>query len=188
MVEEQQKIEQSTAVIQKVTEPEAFEIYLSMGVERSLAKVWELLGARSVALRTLEDWSSKNNWVIRCDEYDKKMHDEIMKIVLKKAVRSKADVVEICRAVLARFSQRLLGEEIAVATKSGIQKVMERYNPDMADAERAYNIIKREIGEGLPEWGDIKEINLTQIFQQIIAKSQNDRKPNGSNVDIRPAE
>lgn len=183
MPEEQPKTDEETTLVRKATEPEAFELYLSMGVERSQDKLWRALGNSAPSLRTLQVWSSKYNWMTKVDEYDKKIHEEIMRIALKKAIRSKADVIEICRAVLARFSQRLLGEEREIYTVAGIKKVMEKYNPDMADAERAYKIIKQEIGEGLPDWTGVKEINLTQIFQQIIAQKNNGQPINRADVD-----
>jgi hypothetical protein len=161
---------EETAIANKVTEMEAFEVYLSMGVERSQKKLWELLGERSVALRTIESWSAKNGWVEKADEYDKRMYEETMKLVLKRAMRTKADAVEICRAVMSRFSKLLLGENKIVGyDKSGTPlTILKQYDPTMADMERAYRIVKQELGEGLPDWEGVKEINLTQIFQQII--------------------
>ena len=174
---------EETAIIKKIIEPDAFQLYLQMGVERSHTRLQELLGDRSVALRTIAEWSSKYNWVAKADEYDKKEHDFRMKLALKQAMKSKVNMLAICQSVLGRFSQELIGEKIVIERQDkwgGITKrtVLKRYHPDMGDAEKAYNIIKRELGEGLPDWGAVKELNLTQIFQQIINNAEKNDQSN----------
>lgn len=176
-------MEEKTALVIKITEPEAFQLYLEMGVGRSHIKLQEILGERSVALRTIGEWSSKYNWVDRADQYDRSRHDEIMKIALKKAVKSKVDILTICQSVLGGFSRELIGEEVIIkktdrAGNTTEKVVMNRYHPDMADVERAYKIIKEEIGEGLPDFGELKEINLTAIFQQIFKNAKSTTQPN----------
>lgn len=192
MADEQPKIEEKTAIVLKVTEPEAFQLYLEMGVERSLSKLRDLLGNRSVASRTMEEWSRLNKWVIKSDEFDKKQHDEIFKQALKKSVRSKSDILMICQAVLGQFAVDLKGEQIIIKRKDKDGKEMEeikinRYHPSMTDVEKAYRIIKEEIGEGLPEFSALKEINLTAVFQQIFKNAESTKQSGESGtVDTRP--
>lgn len=48
----------------------ALDLYLSMGVDRSIAKVAEQMGKASGYKRHLEDWSSRYKWVERARVYD----------------------------------------------------------------------------------------------------------------------
>lgn len=183
MSDEQEK----TAIVQKITETEAFRMYLELGMERSVQKVMESAGERRVSLTTGYEWSKKNNWVEKAEEFDKAHHDEIMKLALKKAVRSKSEILAICQSVLGQFAKELAGEKIILRKTDKQGNVteeikMNKYHPNMADVEKAYKIIKQEIGEGLPEWNEAKTLNLTAIFQQIFKNA----KPEQSNdMDTR---
>jgi len=165
MADEQPKPEEKTAIVQKVTEPEAFQTYLEMGVDRSIEKVQEVFRERSVSLRWLYEWSSRNHWVEKADNHDKEVHDALMRVALKKVVRSKIDILTICQAVFGQFAVELKGEEIIIKRKdkdgNEIKEVkIRRYHPDMSDVERAYRIIKEEIGEGLPDFSQLREVNF----------------------------
>lgn len=188
-----EEIQESNKIQKKVTEPEAFQMYLEMGYDRSQRKLYDLLlqnfGDNVVSLRTIEEWSVKYNWVEKADELDKKIHDETMALALKKAMRSKADILTLCQALFGRFATRLKGDEITITKRKRDgtieeRKILDAYRPNMSDIEKAYRIIKEEIGEGLPDWTGKKEINLTQVFQQII---NNSKEENGdferTNVD-----
>ena len=49
---------------------EAFKVYRDLGHERTHLKVAELVGKTPGYCRTLERWSSKNDWVARAQAYD----------------------------------------------------------------------------------------------------------------------
>jgi hypothetical protein len=55
---------------------EAFQIYRDIGPERSQRKVCQKLSKNT---RTIADWSSKNNWVERCEKYDVYIDSETQK-------------------------------------------------------------------------------------------------------------
>ena len=151
-------------VVKKVDINTAFGMYLALGPDRSLRKLIEKWkqdkNITGTALSTLARWSKDNNWVEKADKFDKEEHEQLMKLTLKKGLKSKINMINICRALLIKF-----GENI----KTGGD-----YVPTMKDAEMAYKILKIELGEGLPDWEKVKVINLTAIFQQIF-KNESDK-------------
>lgn len=176
---------QEQVIIKKVTEPEAFQVYLEMGVERSIPKLQQLFSGRSVSLRTLWEWSRRNNWVVRADEWDRLRHEEIYKLALKNAIKVKSDVLDICRAVIGTFVMELKGEKFEITTqeinkdgkvKTKKKEYLRRFHPLFEDVKIAYDIIKQELGEGLSEWESKKSINLLQVIQQIYFEADKLRK------------
>ncbi len=149
----------------KPTEMLGLKVYLNLGEDRTIRRVNDIFQQRfskdSVTLRTLFNWSIKNNWVDRADKFDQEQYEALMKLELKRAMKSKINMVTICRALLLRFGMRLKGEG--------------DYKPNMKDAELAYKIMKQELGEGLPEWDKVREINLTAIFQQIFKNEKEEK-------------
>lgn len=136
---------------------EWFEKYLALGTDRSLAKLKEKWDQDKTivvpALSTFKRWSKDGNWVEESDHYDKIEHKAMMKAVLKKAVKSKVEMVRICRGVLVKFGEQL---------KDPLYRV------NMRDTKEAYAILKLELGEGMPEWGDDMKIDLIAVFEEII--------------------
>jgi len=119
---------------QKAIPQEALEIYLSLGHERSLRKTREILGNRSVSLRILEKWSSQDKWAEKVKEYEEKLYEEVTKDALEVAKKNKAQILVLCKGVLARFLQDLTNRK-------------KPYKPTMEDIERIYRIFKKELGE-----------------------------------------
>jgi hypothetical protein len=183
MPEESQNSGKEIIPINKITEPEVFKMYLELGMERSLVKLSKLLNTSDVKYFQLVYWSRTNKWVLKAEEYDKKLHEQAMQLALKNALKSKIDILRICQKVFNRFEQVLEGDKLVLTKRKKDGTVEEeikinRYSPNMFDVERAYNIVKTELGEGLPEWEKVKEINLTAIFQQIFNQKKSDGESN----------
>jgi len=167
----------------KINELEAYQLYLDMGVDRSLEKLVQTYSSTipSINISNLKYWCRVKGWVSKADDFDKREHDEVFKIALKKSVKSKVNILTLCQTVLSRFGQELVGEKVIIKRKdvngNDIEEIrMNRYHPDMSDVERAYKIIKQELGEGLSEWDNTKEINLTAVFQQIFKNAETEER------------
>ena len=164
--EKEEKVNKDLTVIRDInlkefnepTEMLGLKVFLNLGEGRRLKNVFNAFrfrfGEASVTLRTIENWSSKNGWIVKADKFDQDQYEQLMKAELKKAMKSKINVVTICRALILRFGKRL--------------QIGGGYEPNAKDFELAYKMMKQELGEGLPEWGDVKKINLIAVFQQII--------------------
>jgi len=82
---------------EKVGADEAFEIYFGQGASRSLSNLHKHLteiapsGQKPVSVRTLKEWSRKNNWQQRCVIKDKAVAEGIEKKTTKLAIERKAN-------------------------------------------------------------------------------------------------
>lgn len=81
---------------ERVGADQAFEIYFGQGASRSLSTLHKHLteiaplGQKPVSLRTLKEWSRKNNWQQRCVIKDKAVAEGIEKKTTKSAIERKA--------------------------------------------------------------------------------------------------
>jgi len=81
---------------ERVGVDQAFEIYFAQGASRSLSNLHKHLteiapaGQKPVSVRTLKEWSRKNNWQQRCVIKDKAVAEGIEKKTTKSAIERKA--------------------------------------------------------------------------------------------------
>ena len=90
---------------------EAFVIYRDMGEDRSLSKVAQQL---SKSKQLLTRWSSANNWVERCTEWDREQ-DRILRLEqikdIKKMRKRHADTGTLMVAVAQKALQKMIDPE-----------------------------------------------------------------------------
>ena len=168
-------VESKTGLTAEITETDAFKLYLEMGIERSLAKLNQSVSNSypALTLNKLKQWSKTYGWVEKADQYDRDAHEQAMKVALKQAMVTKIDMLTICRTTLLNYAKDLKGNEVIIRKTDKKGNVTEeikvnKYHPSTHDAVEVYRVIKEELGEGLPDFQAVKEINLTQVIQYII--------------------
>lgn len=120
---------------------EAFTVYRDMGAERSINKTCQKLNKNRT---TIADWSTKYNWVKRCEEWDKEQ-DRIARQEQLKAIKSmrnrhagmaKAMIVKAGRAL-----QKIPDDEIKASDISRMIEV----------ASKLERISRGDVGEVIEE-------------------------------------
>lgn len=103
----------------------ACDLYVSMGPDRSIAKVAEQLGHPPGYVRTLEEWSRLHGWVKRASAYDEeqlerqrrerqKQIDEMNKRHIKLAVKQQENAIEVIERLKSIKGKGGLGSIAAV--------------------------------------------------------------------------
>lgn len=101
---------------------EIFELYYSMGSDRSLVKLREKLlspeclqiGSNVPSLKTLKRWSVAFNWQERIVLRDINNGKELEKKVDKAIVNSKADYRALVKKVVQKFEEKLKDNKIRI--------------------------------------------------------------------------
>ena len=98
---------------------EAFELYYSMGNDRSLAKLKaKLMSSKSpysvLNLKTFQRWSKNFNWQERIALRDVNNGKELEKKVDKEIVNSKADYRALVKKVVQKFEEKLKDNKIRI--------------------------------------------------------------------------
>jgi hypothetical protein len=78
----------------------AFCIYRNMGTSRSLAKAAAKINTNKYYVKMLEQWSAKNKWVMRCEQYDVYMEEERQKRMEQAYKETPVQHLDITKGVL----------------------------------------------------------------------------------------
>ena len=94
---------------------EVFEIYYSMGSDRSLAKLYQKYPNDMPKLVTLKSWSKAFNWQDRIELRDINNGKELEAKTDKAVVNSKADYRALIKKVVKEFEQKLKDKKIIIS-------------------------------------------------------------------------
>lgn len=151
---------------------QAFDLYLSMGADRSLAKVANKFGKSEVAV---ENWSKAFSWQTRIDEAEKRIADKTSAKLEESLASFDANTIKIADAVIELFVQNLrdaYDEEGNLAPNG--------FRPSAKDA-RLFIDLKRSLmakmGVQMPEGsgevldaGAVEELGVEKIERIILER------------------
>lgn len=81
----------------------AFARYRDMGSERSLEKLRREMGAEAPSLRSLKRWSSRHQWVERCQAFDASLDRRMRLQHERDLLRTREVHLSVARAVIAHL-------------------------------------------------------------------------------------
>ena len=159
----------------------AFDLYLRMGAERSIAELQELIAddpsrigiSRAPALRTLESWSTRFNW-----------QDRIGKLEHEAAARDHDDQVQVFREMNERHAK----EGVALQQK-GVERLQTLPAEKMTGADAVRSIVEgarlermARGGADIPKEGADDDIDLSTFTGEELRRlaQLGDRRATGA--------
>lgn len=150
---------------------EAFCVYRDLGPERSIAKAGKQLGKNRV---TLEQWSSKYEWVKRCAAWDTEQ-DRIARQdqqkEIKKMRKRHAGIAAAMLVKAATALQRLPDDEISASEISRMVDV----------ASKLERISRGDVGDVIEERNGGDAISPVQIY---IPTNNREKKDNFNDLTV----
>lgn len=150
---------------------EAFCVYRDLGPERSIAKAGKQLGKNRV---TLEQWSSKYEWVKRCTAWDTEQ-DRIARQdqqkEIKKMRKRHAGIAAAMLVKAATALQRLPDDEISASEISRMVDV----------ASKLERISRGDVGEVIEERNGGDAIDPVQIY---IPTNNREKKDDFNDLEV----
>ena len=143
---------------------EAFCVYRDLGPERSIVKAGNQLGKNRV---TLEQWSSKYEWVKRCAAWDTEQDRIARQDQLKEIKKMRKRHAGIASAMLVKAAtalQRLPEEEISA---SDITRMVDI-------ASKLERISRGDVGDVIEERNGGEAINPVQIYIPTNSREKKD--------------
>lgn len=89
---------------------EAFEMYLQLGSDRS----YKLVAAQfNVSETAVAGWSLAFDWGGRIEKREKTIGEQLAKRNEKEALQARERILQLCRATMARYGQRLKDDKVS---------------------------------------------------------------------------
>lgn len=159
----------------------AFDLYLRIGAERSIAELQELIAddpaligmSRAPTLRTLESWSAKFNW-----------QDRIRGFERKAAAQDRDDQVQVIREMNERHAK----EGVAIQQK-GVERLQTLPAEEMTGADAVRSIVEgarlermARGGADIPREGADDDIDLSTFTEEELRRlaQLGDRRATGA--------
>jgi len=155
---------------------ESFKIYRNMGETRSLSKVAKRFPEKPAKLRQLHRWSSKYNWVERCEDWDEQQ-DEL----LRKEMQAELKLMAKRHASIAMRLQ-----------KTGLDKIQEITTKELNPTDARLLIVDGMKFERLARGEPINieetqtNVNFEDVFLNALSEIQKQKeikKTDSGNVE-----
>jgi len=106
-------------MVDKISEQEARLAYLALGPHRTLAKVAEQFGARSVSIRWLEHWSKEGEWQRRAAEHDEQLAKRAERRIMTQQTNERVQTIRLMRDTADALLRRLADVAARVGAEKG---------------------------------------------------------------------
>lgn len=156
----------------------AFLAYSGMP-DFSAQKMWEtwekhgqLKKYRRPALRTLEDWCTRYDWVVRAEEIHWRVKQEATKKLLEELIMSKEEILKITRAIMIRYALQLKDNAHAIKTTDfKIAWEIQRIESGLPTTIGKQQVKIEDEYEGVPDEVLLKKLNsLAAVYRDRINK------------------